>query len=221
MRVLALVRVFRSVYASVRGVCACSRACASVRGVQRCVFARRSMKDEEAAAALARAVASPARARDSARVGPEEPDCAMLVAEWLEKNPTEPIQSLLPGGAARKAAKRKAAEPKVASAATFGRPKRQRRKPEAGDPLPVPEDMPAEAKPQPGAARGRYNYTVYGSAGSPPASVNVQLRTKAFFVNRAAGGSVRTCARGCVAERALCRNSLRVSVSMRGRFFKP
>lgn len=146
-----------------------------------------------------RSAAGPA---DGTKVTPVEPDCVQDVIQWLEANPTPAVDKLLPSRAARRTTKRKAAAANSSAdppdkKATFKRPVRKRGDP--GEPLPVPADMPEQARPKPDEPRGLFNYTVHG-AGEHPASINVQLRTKAFFLNRVAGGAAYI----YIYNRALC-----------------
>lgn len=135
-----------------------------------------------------------------ALVEPEMPDDLAAVVAFLGQNPPERVDKKLPnkeqrqrnGRRAPAAAAAASAGPAAHSAsvkASFQRPpKRKRGENVHGEPLPVPAEMPPDVLPQGEKPRGLFNYTIHGQ-GDPPASINVQLRAKAFFINRVANGT--------------------------------
>lgn len=144
--------------------------------------------------------AEPAKAQHGADLSgcaPEEPDCLAEIVRFLKNEPPEMILANLPSsgkgkgrgkGKGKSKSRKRGASSEPAPAASF---KVSRRAVPITQYFPIPSDMPRAALPAPGTTRGAYNYTVRGTVrgdGDDAAVINVQLRSKAFYIVRCAGG---------------------------------
>lgn len=159
---------------------------------------------------------------------PQKPEYADDVCVWLALDSPPPAEIGGKGGRTRAAltdsmqGKGNGKGKRAGARSTFKRPhggggdakkgpengQRKRVKVDKENFLPVPPGMPKKACP--GSQRAAYNYTVLGKDG---ASINVQLRSKCFFINRLAGGSA---ASSCVYfSRCVFAGALRFAMELR------